>query len=721
MAKNKSNSRKDERDGRFFLPQESKRYIAGLLIMLFCIILALSFFERSGLAGTKLRNLFLFLIGKTAFILPLIFFLGGLIFFKTSHKKFFYPLLLAVFLVIVGISGILEGLHQGERVGGLLGYLVATPLLRFFDFLVTQIIFLTTIIIGFVILWHLFGFSQFLQWGGRTPDIQKDVEKVSKPSLVSRVFKKVVESSPQFKVKEVPSSETIKPDVEIFSENKIVQPQLKTKSLLPSFIDYSPPPKEFLSGEKGKASPGDINLNASIIKKTLQNFDIPVEMSEINIGPAVTQYTLKPAEGIKLSRITSLSNDLSLALAAHPIRIEAPIPGKSLVGIEVPNKVRAQIGLRELMENSAFQNAPPLTIALGKDVSGTPVYADLGKMPHLLVAGSTGSGKTVMLNSLILSLIYKNSPEILRFILIDPKRVEFVVYEGLPHLLSPVIFDATHTVNALKWLIDEMERRFDVLSEAKTRDISSYNARISSRDEFMPYIVLIIDELADLMAARGREMEAAIVRLAQMARAVGIHLVMATQRPSVEVITGLIKANITSRITFQVASQVDSRTVLDTAGAEKLLGSGDLLYLSPEVGKPKRIQSAFVSEKEVKKVVDWLKTQSTKRKTQNIELFLENNLAQDLKKTLEQSEFEGFEGEVEGGLDPLYEAAKREVFLAKKASASFLQRRLRIGYARAARLLDMLEERGVVGPAEGAKPRQVYLNSEKENDGWQKV
>ncbi len=717
--KNRQNSRKTDESSKFSLPQGSKRYIAGVLTILLALIISLSFFERSGVAGEYLKKGLLFLIGKTFFIFPLILFFAGLILLKAKYKNFFYALTLAIFIFIVGISGILEGLNPGERQGGLLGYITASPLLRFFDFLVTQIIFLALMIIGFLILWHLFG-PYRLAKREVVKETEREVEIMeSRPSLVSRVFKKVVEGTPRFKVKEIPSQQM--QSSETLLQDKLSQPALKTKSLSPSYLSYSPPPKEFLTGEKGKAAPGDINLSASIIKKTLQNFDIPVEMSEINVGPTVTQYTLKPAEGIKLSKITGLNNDLALALASHPIRIEAPIPGKSLVGIEVPNKTRQQVGLRELIDNQNFQNSQPLTIVLGQDVSGAPVYADLAKMPHLLVAGSTGTGKTVYLNSLILSLIYRNSPEILRFILIDPKRVEFVVYAGLPHLLSPVIFDATQTINALKWLIGEMERRFDVLSDAKTRDIASFNARAVQREEIMPYIVLIIDELADLMAAKGREMEVGVVRLAQMARAVGIHLVVATQRPSVEVITGLIKANITSRITFQVASQVDSRTVLDASGAEKLLGAGDLLYLSPEIGKPRRIQSSFVTEKEVKKVVGYLKEQRAKSEAPRIdEVTLENHLAQDLKSKIETPELDL--EHIEADQDPLYEEAKREVTLAKKASASFLQRRLRIGYARAARLLDILEEKGVVGPGDGAKPRDVYSKIEGEDkEDWTKV
>ncbi|MDO8601344.1 MAG: DNA translocase FtsK, partial [bacterium] len=472
-------------------------------------------------------------------------------------------------------------------------------------------------------------------------------------------------------------------------------------------------PFDLLEGDKGVPSAGDIRMNSAIIKKTLEDFNIPVEMSEINIGPTVTQYTLKPADGIKLTKITTLSNDLALALANHPIRIEAPIPGKALVGVEVPNKIRVQVRLKNLISNSQFQNSPAgLPLCLGNDVSGNPTYADIARMPHLLVAGSTGTGKTIFLNSLIMSLLYRNSPEMLRLIMIDPKRVEFPVYNDLPHLLCPVIVDPQKTINALKWLVGEMERRFDVLSAERVRDIKGYN-EIALKKEIppLPYIVLIIDELADLMMARGKEMEAGIVRLAQMARATGIHLILATQRPSVEVITGLIKANVTSRITFQVASQIDSRTVLDAAGAEKLLGAGDLLFLSAEVTKPKRIQGAYVSEKEVKKTVAWINEANAKLEVEKIEEgVLDNQMSQDLSRALEtpENEFDGFYGD-----DPLYEEAKRQVMEARKASASLLQRRLRIGYARAARLLDMLEDKGIVGPSDGAKPREIRFANEQ--------
>jgi len=559
-------------------------------------------------------------------------------------------------------------------------------------------------------------------------------ETAPRTSIIKKIF------APKFKVEKVPHSieEEIKE-----AQNTVASAEEKPvekSGTKPSgkIFDYVPPPLDLLTAEKGAPTSGDTNLNTAIIKKALQNFGIDVTMSEVNIGPTVTQYTLKPAEGIKLSKITTLSNDLALSLAAHPIRIEAPIPGRSLVGIEVPNKGRAEVRLRNLIENEAFQSSPMnLALALGRDVAGTPVYTDLTKMPHLLVAGATGTGKTIFLNSLMASLLFQPStqtksasPETIRLVMVDPKRVEFPVYNSLPHLLCPVIYTASQTVNALRWLTGEMERRFDVLAQARSRDIGSYNSRaIKESSDTLPYIVVIIDELADLMMAKGREIEAGIVRLAQMARAVGIHLVVATQRPSVEVITGLIKANITSRVTFQVASQVDSRTIIDTSGAEKLLGSGDMLFVSAQTPKPKRIQGAYVSDKEMRRVVKHIEMQ-------NIETEMDESLVEEINRTdIPEGSAANFYDQENNAEDSLYEEAKKVVIDSRKASASLLQRRLRVGYARAARLVDMLEEKGVVGPAEGAKPREVFgekaseasynFSEEKKpqvtDDGWEKI
>jgi S-DNA-T family DNA segregation ATPase FtsK/SpoIIIE len=462
-------------------------------------------------------------------------------------------------------------------------------------------------------------------------------------------------------------------------------------------------PVDLLEVRHSKAQGGDTTARQFTIKKTLDNFGIPVEMGDISVGPTVTQYTLKPADGIKLSRLTGLSNDLALSLAAHPIRIEAPIPGKSLVGIEVPNEAIAMVSIRDLIDSKEFkERKSDLTFVLGKDVAGKPWVADLARMPHLLVAGATGSGKTVCLNAIIVSLLYANSPETLRLILVDPKRVELPIYNGIPHLLTPAITEVPKVINSLKWAIGEMDRRFEVLAKAGCRDIGSYNERSAEK---MPFIVIVVDELADLMVAAAAEVEAGIIRLAQMARAVGIHLIVATQRPSVDVITGLIKANIPARIAFSVASGTDSRTILDTLGAEKLVGRGDSLFQTAELSRPKRIQCCFVADREIRKVVDFITSQ------------LEEPVQYNEAVTSKGGKADAAGGSSMDDDDELLEEARDTVIRAGKASASFLQRRLKVGYARAARLLDLLEERGIIGPGDGAKPREVLVNAIHDVDG----
>ncbi len=736
--KDRSRSYREGKPGRFALPGETKQIILGVLMILSAILIALSFFEKAGRAGEFFINSARFLIGESVFTIPLVLFLGGLAFLKIKgeriffggRKEVFWPIILGILILISGISGILGTFSPQIKRGGWLGYALCLPLLKYFGSLAARITFLSLLVIGSLILW------QFLAPSGKKSEEERGEEEeikepvLNRPSIIKRIFR------PKFKAKTLLEKEDILPEAGTREAGDAVPLKLETKPINGTkLFSYQHPPFKLLEPEREVPTSGNTKMNSAVIKKTLHDFGIDVAMSEVNIGPTVTQYTLKPAEGIKLSKITNLSSNLSLALASHPIRIEAPVPGRSLVGIEIPNKVRASVRLRNLIENSNFQKSlSGLLIVLGRDVSGVPVYTDLTKMPHLLVAGSTGSGKTIFLNSLILSLLYQPStftksagPESLRLVLVDPKRVEFPVYNNLPHLLCPVIYDAVKTIGALKWLTGEMERRFDVLSEVRARDIKSYNEMaLKSRAEPLPFIIVIIDELADLMAAKGREVEAGIVRLAQMSRAVGIHLVVATQRPSVEVITGLIKANITSRVTFQVASQIDSRTVLDAAGAEKLLGSGDMLYISAQTPKPKRIQGSYISDKEVKGVIRYIVSRSEES---GEVIKMDDELTQELERSmgnLEERSTSFFNGE-----DSLYEEAKQLVVESKKASASLLQRRLRIGYARAARLIDMLEEKGVVGPADGAKPREVYgnienkedrpENQEKNNDGWQKV
>ncbi|MEK7534961.1 MAG: DNA translocase FtsK 4TM domain-containing protein [Patescibacteria group bacterium] len=450
-----------------------------------------------------------------------------------------------------------------------------------------------------------------------------------------------------------------------------------------------------------KAESGDIGKNVEIIKKTLKDFGVEVAMSEVNIGPTLTQYTLKPTEGVKLTNITARNSDIALALAAHPIRIEAPIPGKALVGIEVPNKVAALVSLREVLESVGYKEVDSnLALALGRDVAGHVVVADLKKMPHLLIAGATGSGKSVCMNSVLINLLYRNTPQDMRLLLVDPKRVEFSEYNGIPHLLTSVINETDKTISALRWAVAEMERRYQSLASHNRRNIEAFNDAIPDGEQKMPYIVVVVDELADLMTQATNEVEASIVRLAQMARAVGIHLIVATQRPSVDVITGLIKANITSRVAFAVASNADSRTILDQTGADKLLGRGDMLFISSDRPQPRRIQGVFLKDKEIKMVTDFLKKQAPAVYDESITTY---------RPTLKDA-IHGGGGAHDGSEDDLYNEARELVIQAGKASASLMQRRLKVGYARAARLLDLLEAEGVIGPADGAKPRDVLVS-----------
>lgn len=454
-------------------------------------------------------------------------------------------------------------------------------------------------------------------------------------------------------------------------------------------------PFELLAKHDQKPTSGDIAARQIMIQRTLETFGIPVEMGEVSVGPSVTQFTFKPADGIKLTRITALHNDLALALAAHPIRIEAPIPGKSLVGVEVPNQSVAIVGLREMFETRDWRERKnTLNFALGRDVSGKPWMGDITRMPHLLVAGATGSGKSVCLNTIIMSLLYSNSPDDLKLILVDPKRVEFPIYNGVPHLITPVITDVDKTVNALKWAIREMNRRFDLLSKMQARDIASYNQRCQEK---LPYTVIVVDELADLMVTAKQDVESQIVRLAQMSRAVGIHLIVATQRPSVDVITGLIKANIPARIAFSVASLMDSRTILDQSGAEKLIGRGDMLYSTAEMSTPRRIQGVFIADDEIGRVVEYIKSKYGPGEYDPTVI----------EKSGTPTALSSDGGMVDEDSDPLIASAKEEIIRAGKASASLLQRRLKVGYARAARLLDLLETEGFIGPGDGAKPREI--------------
>ncbi len=720
-----------KRKFHFEINSETKRGILAIFCFVLFIITILSFFNLAGKTGQFVFQFLKILFGWASLI-PL-FILIFFIWFLFQPEK--YPLkffrLLGLVLFVLSLTSLFQWIYSQKtgiyqitlgQGGGYLGFFLYRPLKQIMGPWASLVIFLAFSLISLLLIFEtsLKKITPFLFWS-RKSELEKKSEILQKPKpfaqfwlkhttnllnilkyllrILRSLFKKTeTEEKIAFTKKEIEREETkfeeepekiLKPtkpleQLKIFPQTEIRQRKINL-------------PLELLSEKSSPPTSGDIKANKMIIQKTLENFNISCEMGEVQVGPTVTQYTLKPTEGIRLSQIVSLNNDLALALASHPIRIEAPIPGKSLVGIEVPNQEVALIRLKEILVSLEFKKKKSnLTIALGKDVAGTPWVADLEEMPHLLLAGATGSGKTVMLNSIIVSLLYQNSPSELKLILIDPKRVELTIYDDIPYLLTPVLVEINKTINALRWIVSEMERRFEILSESGQRDIQSYNQRV---EEKLPFIIVVIDELADLMTAAPREIETCIIRLAQMARATGIHLVMATQRPSVDIITGLIKANITSRIAFSVASIMDSRTILDFAGAEKLLGKGDMLFMSPRLSKPKRLQGAFVSDREIKNIVNHLKEKSKPEYKEEI-----------LKSVIPPSEFDF--GDLKE--DELLPEAKEIILKYKKASASLLQRRLRIGYARAARLLDLLEEEGIIGPAEGAKPREILIEDIEE-------
>ncbi|MEA3304193.1 MAG: DNA translocase FtsK [Patescibacteria group bacterium] len=500
-------------------------------------------------------------------------------------------------------------------------------------------------------------------------------------------------------------------------ELKKIKPKKQTEEDIgiqtPSFDEsdeekWTPPALDLLEYTKNSVviNEKDLHASAKAIEEKLAQFGIEVSMNDVHVGPTVMQYTMRPAPGVKLSKIQGLTQDVALALQAHALRIEAPIPGTDLVGLEIPNKNRLAVSLREIFESDTFREMKsPLRIVMGRDVAGKPMVADLAKMPHVLVAGNTGSGKSVFVNTLLLSLLYQNSPNDLKLILVDPKQVELGSYNNIPHLLTPVINDAEKALSSLKWAVAEMNRRYREMAQKKVRHISEFNEQAKKEDRW-PYIVIVIDEMADLMMTAGKDVEALIVRLAQMARAVGIHLVLATQRPSVNVITGLIKANVPTRVAFTVASQVDSRTIIDKAGAEALLGRGDFLFLMNGESNLTRVQSAYVTTEEVNNVVYKIRMNSPKDLETQKDLFEDEDVQEEINTVqvpgMEEKKSRGDMG------DELYEEAVQVVVKHQKASATMLQRYLSVGYARAAKLIDLLEQEGVISPSEGSKPRKVY-------------
>ncbi|OGE82412.1 MAG: hypothetical protein A3B10_02970 [Candidatus Doudnabacteria bacterium RIFCSPLOWO2_01_FULL_44_21] len=693
------------------LKQDTRKGVAIVLFVLLALLFSLSLIGLAGPFGNVANQVLKLAFGWVAYLVPVIFLIVAAALIQknpeaepSSVSTHAYVGAVLLTLTLTGFLHLLvirsdtaaafEVVKEGSG-GGYLGVITSYPLIQLMGFLASLIVLLAGIIISVLVTFNISFFGLFRKSESIGQTAIKTNGQLKINNAVNAGFTKEA-------VGEVNRAMKDRGEVTV---NGLDELKVGKKIKLAGPIDknWKFPPLELLEDVKTKVDSGNIEVNVAIIQKTLNDFGIEVEMGEVNVGPTVTQYTFRPAVGVKLSQIASLQNDLALALAASSLRMELPIPGKALVGIEIPNVSKASVHIKEIIGHPIFvENSSKLAFALGRDVAGHPMVADLARMPHLLIAGATGTGKSVAINSILMSFLYRTTPQELKFIIIDPKRVELNLYNNLPHLLTPVIIDHQKAVNALKWTVAEMDRRYKLLSEVHKRNISEYN---NSTLIHLPYILVVVDELADLMSVAQNDVEAAIVRLAQMARAVGIHLVVATQRPSVDVITGLIKANITARMAFAVASQVDSRTILDIAGAEKLLGSGDMLYITAELSKPKRIQGSFVSEKEIKKVVGFIKDESGS-------ISYDEQITQ---KPQRDVLIPGFDNSNDDD-DELLSEAMEVVRAAKKASASLLQRRLRVGYARAARLLDMLEEQGVIGPGEGAKPREVYGVSEKSDE-----
>ncbi len=682
------------------LKKQTVYTVGAIWLWLFASIITLSFFI-DGALFTQLRDELTYHVGWVMYGLPPFLVTLSFLFFKIKSDIGKPNIPFGLGVVLLSLLGLTQA--------GFVGTSIWNMVVGYFATEGSVIIYLAILVIGLMVLFNasLDKIVNFIIVGGQTifdavaGFFGNIVAKKEKPlfgqeKLPIRIkgqdepLMKSPITPPPVPAKSAAAS-SVKPDLKI---NNPMTSQAADMSM------WEYPPLSLLSdGPAQKADRGDMRKNMSTIEKTLESFGITAKVREVNAGPAVTQYAIELALGTKVSKITSLSSDLALALSAPTgqVRIEAPIPGRNLVGIEIPNRGLEFVTLKKMLSSEAVRKAKSkLTVALGLDVSGNEIIADIGKMPHVLVAGTTGSGKSVLINSWIASLLFRTNPSEVRMIMVDPKRVELTGYNGIPHLLTPVIVEIDKILSALRWAMTEMENRYKKFAEVGVRNIDGFNEL--SGFQAMPFIIIFIDELADLMAYAPVEVEDTICRLAQMARATGIHLVLSTQRPSVDVITGLIKANIPSRIAFNVSSMIDSRVVLDMPGAEKLLGRGDMLYIPADQSKPSRIQGTYVSEHEVEKIVAFLKNK-------NIPVQYTEEVTTQPVGSLKKGSV-GADGH-----DPLFEDALRLICQHDKASASLLQRRLSVGYARAARILDQLEEAGVIGPGEGSKPRDVLIKN----------
>lgn len=713
MAKKKkrSSKKKSAPKKKVDVPKEPNlflRQVAASIMVVAGIFLLIGGFGAGGSLPEGMFNIVYGVLGVAAYLTPLALFYWA--YHKFTSEDYAIPLsnVFSMSLLIIATSGLLfvgfaeKNLNTNtweDGFGGGLGSILGSAVLNALDKFPATIMFLVAVFlltcwtfnISLMSIVNLFKRSEKIEEDTDLSELKSKHEEEHELKLNEGV--PVVTDSDRDKAKRRASlkttAEKLSPEADHEALTEAVDP------------NWQYPTTDLLIKKQDKADAGDYNENAEIIKDTFHNFNIEVEMENANVGPRVTQFTLKPPSGIKLNKISALDKEVALNLAAQSIRIEAPIPGKRAVGIEVPNIKPATVRVGGILDSDEWKNQKgKLSFAVGKDISGKPVMANLEKMPHLLIAGQTGSGKSVMINTLLASLLFKNSPADLKLIMVDPKQVELTPYNDIPHLLTPVITEPEKCISALKWSVSEMERRLKTFSEHKKRNIEEYN-NLKDEDS-MPYVVIVIDELSDLMSAAAREVETLVVRIAQKARAAGIHLVLATQRPSVDVITGLIKANVPARIAFTVPSQVDSRTILDGIGAEKLLGNGDMLFVTADNPRPRRLQGALITDAETNKLNDFMKMQRPPQYDDEV-----------ISQVVQLNGKGGVVANIDSSAhdDDMYKDAVRVVVETRKASTSLLQRKLRIGYGRAARLIEEMEEEGIIGPANGSKPREVLRAS----------
>ena len=732
MAKKRKSTKKSTpAKPQHSLPAGFWSQVGAVMLILLSLLLVVSWFGVGGPVLQWIDMATVKTIGYTAYALPILLIYLAVETFRAEENQLPVVVKFAAVLEIVWFSGLFGLMKTASHPnsGGFVGDILNTATLKMVDSAIAVIIYLVLAFITVLFITQTSPFTVFSKlWEmikSNTKEDDNNRSIMKKASIAQPAEEEKKTDLGEIKLNAgVPIIDTAKEKKSLLK--KVEKPEkVNEEQALVATRDpnWEAPSLDLLEKNESGADAGDTRQNAQIIHDTLAEFNIEAAMGDINVGPKVTQYTLRPPSGVKLTRITALETNIALNLAAQSLRIEAPIPGQRAVGIEVPNRKAAEVRLRSTLSSKQWAAArDPLSFGIGKDISGQVVVGELGKMPHLLIAGQTGSGKSVMINTLLCSLLYRNSPSDMKLILVDPKQVEMAPYADIPHLLTPVINEPEKTISALKWAVNEMERRYKLLAGEKIRNIKEYNKRLQSRakkiaiadengnvqeheDGSMPYIVIVIDEMSDLMMMAKKDVETLIVRLAQKSRAVGIHLVLATQRPSVNVITGLIKANVPARIAFTVASQVDSITILDQSGAEKLLGQGDMLFYVTSMSKPKRIQGAWVTDDEVNKITDHLRMQMAPQYNdevvaQPVQLDGKGGVVMDLS---------------EGG-DDKFKDAVRVVVERRKASTSMLQTRLGIGYQRAARIIEEMEERGIIGPQNGSKPREVLISSPEELD-----